>query len=384
MSTELDDKKRQEEEAAEKARKEQEHAEKVKKMFSKTLRGVEIFASGTWKGDKYTTQDLDAMVSAFYSLPYKVPVKLGHDEAQRWFGQADGYPALGWAENARRVGSKLVVDLEGVPDALHSMIGEKRYRKVSAEVFWDYKTDDGQVWPRALKAVSLLGADLPAVSGLADIQQALMSDTNRAVRVYDSTVAGQTVTFGASDTGTWTCYDVSRFGPSGGKTMDEKKYTERIATLEGEVSSEKKRADAAEERALKAEATLAGRDEEHAVKHFTEVVLKGLKAEGKILPAEEPTLINTFRAMGAGVKKYGEKEINPREDFVKMLSARPKQVDFTERGKGGETEEKSPAAEIDQKVRKFMDAHPNKTYRDGIESVRKAEPDLWNRYVKGE
>ena len=74
----------------------------------RSVRGVEIFRAGEWNGDKYTTEDLDAMIEAFGSQGYAVPLKLGHDEVS-------GAQAYGWVERIYRFGDVLKADFKDIP-----------------------------------------------------------------------------------------------------------------------------------------------------------------------------------------------------------------------------------------------------------------------------
>lgn len=135
----------------------------------KSIEGVEVFAVGTWNGDEYTESDLDEMVKAFEENKetLKPFLKLGHDDGQKLV-QSDGFPAAGWVSNLKRVGEKLVADFENIPSKIYELIERGAYKKVSSEIYWNIKLKD-KVYNKFLSAVSLLGADLPAVSSLSDI-----------------------------------------------------------------------------------------------------------------------------------------------------------------------------------------------------------------------
>lgn len=130
-----------------------------------TIAGVEIFAKGQWNGKTYTTKDLDDMVKAAAGAGYKPPVSLGHNAPE-------DAPAYGYVVNVRREGDKLLADFEDVPDDLCAEIREKRYDQVSAEVYFDLKRG-GKTWPRALRAVAVIGAHPPGVSDLKPLSEAL-------------------------------------------------------------------------------------------------------------------------------------------------------------------------------------------------------------------
>lgn len=164
-----------------------------KELETREIKDVEVFATGTWNGDIYTDKDLESMVMAFAKTKDKIKpfLKLGHNEMQSML-EADGLPAAGWVENLRKVGNKLVADFVGVPKAIYDLIKVGSYRTVSCEIFWNFGLD-GEKFPYLLKAVAILGADIPAVSTLKDImslyakgEQAMAYDVNGIeVKKYD-------------------------------------------------------------------------------------------------------------------------------------------------------------------------------------------------------
>lgn len=144
-------------------------------MDTRDILNVELLSTGTFfgigsapDGDTYTEADLDGIVEAAEKIPLKRPLKLGHNKEQQ-FAQADGLPAVGWVENLRRVGDKLLGDLKGVAGKVADLIEGGAYRARSAELRWDYEDADGTVYPRVFTGLALLGADIPAVTRLDDI-----------------------------------------------------------------------------------------------------------------------------------------------------------------------------------------------------------------------
>lgn len=135
-------------------------ADEAKEMaHSNTIKGIEIFATGTHNGDQYTQQDLDDMVAAFSSLDFRPAIKVGHTKDK------PGSPAYGWVTNLKRVGEKLYADFESMHDSVVEAIRSKAYDRVSSEVYFNLKRG-GKSFRRALKAVALLGAEVPAVANL--------------------------------------------------------------------------------------------------------------------------------------------------------------------------------------------------------------------------
>lgn len=129
-----------------------------------SIRGIEIFAVGKHNGDEYVSADLDDMVSAFADLDFRPAVKIGHT------ADKPGAPAYGWITNLRRAGDKLIADFESMHDTVISAIREKSYNAVSSEIYFNLKRG-GKTFRRALKAVALLGAEVPAVAGLVPLHK---------------------------------------------------------------------------------------------------------------------------------------------------------------------------------------------------------------------
>lgn len=135
----------------------------------KSINNVEIFSAGKWNGDNYTESDLDEMVKAFdeTSQDFQPYLKLSHDEGQALL-KAEELPAAGYIANLKRVGQKLVADFVDIPEKIYFLMKNKAFRNRSSEIFWDIDFN-GKTFKRMLKAVALLGADMPAVSTLDDI-----------------------------------------------------------------------------------------------------------------------------------------------------------------------------------------------------------------------
>jgi hypothetical protein len=133
------------------------------------IKGIEIFAEGTWNGNKITKETLNNIVSAFNATKnfIKPVLKLGHNDEQQLL-KNDGLPAAGWVSNVYIRGKKLVADFVDIPDKIYELIKKKAYRKVSVEIFRGYSFE-GNSYPDLLGAVALLGADTPAVMTLSDI-----------------------------------------------------------------------------------------------------------------------------------------------------------------------------------------------------------------------
>ena len=133
------------------------------------IKNVEIFSEGTWNGNKITPEILKNIVDAFAKTKdfLKPVLKLGHNNEQEIL-KRDGLPAAGWVTDVRIKGRKLIADFSDIPEKIFKLIKNKRYRKVSVEIFSGYSFE-GNEFPHILGAVALLGADIPAVQNLNDI-----------------------------------------------------------------------------------------------------------------------------------------------------------------------------------------------------------------------
>ncbi len=152
---------------------------------------VEILAVGKWQGSvtrTYKLETLQNLVKSFKALlanaelNYEPPLKLGHDDDQAII-QESGLPSIGWVKALKVKGDKLVADFAKVPKKLADIIKAGGYKKVSSELYFDYAIG-GKTWPAVLKAVSLLGADVPAVKTIADIRAMYDEKEQAEVVVY--------------------------------------------------------------------------------------------------------------------------------------------------------------------------------------------------------
>lgn len=172
-------------------------------LKTRRVEGVEVFATGTHNGDKYTIDDLDIMVSAFQSLKGRLdpPLKIGHTSDEFNLSLAkhlkipielltgdggNGAMALGWVSSLRREGKVLVADFADVPEPIARLIQSKAFNKVSSEVIFDYK-DGKENYRRVLCGVALLGAQLPAVKDIKGLDKSAIftQQKKEGLKIYD-------------------------------------------------------------------------------------------------------------------------------------------------------------------------------------------------------
>lgn len=117
------------------------------------------------RGYHYQVADLERIAANYDPASHRAPLFL--DKA--WHMSADG-DAAGWVDELRVTGSFLEGRLGDVPPGVKQMVADGRRRKVSCEV----AMDEGR--PTALKRVALLGASVPAIKGLPELDPAAFAD----------------------------------------------------------------------------------------------------------------------------------------------------------------------------------------------------------------
>jgi hypothetical protein len=350
-----------------------------------TLKGVEIFAAGTHKGDSYSEADLDAMVSAHSALDFKPPFKAGHDKAVG----VDGQPALGWIENLRREGSKLLADISDVPATVLGAIKAKAYDRVSAEVYHDLNRG-GKTYPRALKALALLGADIPAVTGLKPLHEMQFGDGAK-FKDHDVPHLGGTITVTLPSE---SAADFLRQFTTKEETMTKEQIDAAVAAAVKEANEkaasdraalEKKYADE-READRKALAQMQAKERARDVQ---------AKADLCRVPALRPALVAAYSLAfdAPAERKYSVeagKEISATEvldSLVSVVNANiSKLFTVADGSKGKEVGRPDNTAEsvgdvVDAKVKKYRQDHPKVGYAEALNIVLDADPELKLQYA---
>lgn len=343
-------------------------------IMSNIIKGVEIFATGTWKGHVIKQNDLVQMARNQQTLGTKirVPLKFGHNDEQPL---TDGQPALGWVTRLRLIGNKLVADFEQVPDLVHKAIKSGLYDRVSSEVLFGVKLGEQEIGT-VLVGVALLGADLPAVSDLEGLGALLASF---------HPVPGETQVFSFS-AGT----DVDRLAMEDNRgadnqepheeeiNMDElKELKKTMEGLQASVSALKTNYDAEKVRADAAEAKLeAFRKQEEIQKSEQVAVLftserrniidqcEALVKAGKMQPALRDKIEVAVEAGRASFSLENPKINFPSELVMEMAKSFSGELPGGEQGQGsgqgqgqGDKLDETPDITLDRLIRKYMAEH---------------------------
>lgn len=343
-------------------------AEEEKRYAMETfeIANVEVFAAGTWNGDTYTTRDLDDMVKTFKETSEKIKpfVKIGHGDEQSLL-RADEMPAAGWVTDLYRSGDKLFANFSRVPKKIYDLIRAGAYRTVSSEIYWDIEVL-GKKFRRMLKAVALLGSEMPAVTDLNDIM---------ALYTRDSAGGGFKVStepkfYSISKT------DLSQEGSmndlekaqaaltESNKKLEEasaklKEYEEKLAKATGD-----KTATEAELKKLSTEVeALKAENRKVAINSRIDKLI----SDGKVLPAQRTDLFNILVG-GSAEKKYsvGEKQYDTMEAAMfAFIESGPKiappTTETTETGK-------RESNDLDSRAKDYAEKH-KVSYKDALTAI---------------
>jgi hypothetical protein len=144
-----------------------------------------LFKAGKHPGQNaaditFGESDLDSIVEAFNAAGQsgRVPLKFGHNDQQ---ALTDGQPALGWVSKIWREAGNLYGNFSDVPAAVYNAVRKGLYKFTSIELLKDAQYA-GRTFPWMLDAVALLGADIPAVNGLEDLQRLAASRSQPALK----------------------------------------------------------------------------------------------------------------------------------------------------------------------------------------------------------
>jgi hypothetical protein len=283
------------------------------------------------------------------------------------------------------VGKKLVADFTYLPDLVFAAIKERRYNTVSAEVFWNLKRGGG-TYRRALKAVALLGAELPAVAGLRPLHEMFTGFESDAIKCASDTTFDALPDRGPAP---------SNNHPNGATMSAEalKEMSDKVAALEARTKAAEDAAKAAKdenERVAREYAQRTAQLEEQA-----RVARVGAIAATCRLPALRP-FVSAFADLASRMPQVkvfdaeGKEQEAPKvvEAFIKQVNETTVAKLFavesngTPAGKPDGTDDDKPASTIvDERTKKHMAEKGVKSYADAMRAVLDEDPALKQRYA---
>lgn len=353
-----------------------------------TLKDVAIFATGEYKDRKWTLKDLKTIFSNFGKFKGQItpPLALGHREqpegvatkAEKKASEIE-QPAAGWVSALRLKGSKLYADITDIPKQVFDLFVKKAYKRISAEIYTNFKDGKGNTHGPALAAVVVLGKSPPAIKSLPEIQARYdeLAEGNEIVS-FESDLDQELVLAYLADE-----VDESADTEEGEEAMTTEEVKEETTEDVEEEETEEKptEEEVATPTATTAEASGIDADikkqlaenaatiqklstendafrqrvqqletdnqAEKMLRRHTEekAFVEKLKEAGKILPANEEQIYTMFNALAdvENTVKLTEKDAEGQESEVEktaydlyrqQLETRPAAVDFSEHGKG--------------------------------------------------
>lgn len=278
---------------------------------------IEIFKTGSHPGtgalaaQRFTAADLDQIVSNF-NPAQPVPHVITHKELYSPF-------AYGQAVELKREGESLWARSERINPQFEQLVRDGNLYNRSIRI---YQTDKGY----ELGHIAWLGAEPPAVAGLAPVEFAAQS-----------AFADYTIHFDGQDTGEKSMGEFTKEQLEAAKAEAAQAAEARA---KAEFAAEKTAAEQ-REAALKAELLMERRNQ---AKGEWEAKIQTAQAEGRLTPAQAEGAADFALSLPEAVLEYSKgegKEIvktAPRQWFADFIAKLPKQVALAADAKQGGTE----------------------------------------------
>lgn len=372
------------------------------------ISNVKIFAAGKWNGDNYTKEDLNDLLASFGRGGFIPTLSLEHNpKLTEQVKDQLMSPALGVVTHPKIMGQHLVCDFEEVPTQLYDAIERKNYSRISAEIYWNYPVGD-VIYKRVLKGVTLLGAQIPAVTGLDSLNN-LYSYEEGGITVkridfeLDTTVEEQTRdeehdTVLRTDESEDTFIEIKEelnMADNKEKEKDTQVFEQKLVELSTQLETVKTVLSEKESLVKEYASTIEKLTGEVTAKDTIvkelqtklDVISKeqrekdlkayiaDLKGKGKVLPAVEEKLFNML------VTATAEQEKQIKELFEGM----PKAVEFSETMTEDKTilnvEDSEPMDAVDGLVKAFMEKNKDIDYETALDTVLKTHTELAQKYA---
>ena len=273
---------------------------------------IEIARTGTFEDSAgrlrtFTARDLDAIARSYDPAKRDAPLTFGHP-------QTDRAPAYGWVEKLKSEGGRLYANFSQVPEQVRDLVAKGHYRHVSMSLMPDLVT---------LRHVALLGAEQPAIDGLAAVE---FADGGNAITVDFAATRGEGDSMSIEEL-----------------QRQVGQLTAQLETLKAENASLKKQAESSKQDREKAESAKADAEKkaEKASADFAayrgkvegerrEARVAELVKAGKVKPAEKAGVLDFAAKLAAqgGTVDFaapdgGTESLSLEERYFRDLEARP-------------------------------------------------------------
>ena len=348
------------------------------------LKKREIFAVGEHNGDVYTHKDLRDMVTAFNELDFKPAIKIGHFQEDN---QSHGY-----VENVSKVGGKIVADLALIAKETYEAVVDKKYNRVSAEVYFNFNRN-GKKYNKVIGALALLGHEIAGVAGLAPLYQIKETEFERKSN-YDFDIIENMSHI--NNDGNENAGSGNNDGVNNMSDTEMKAYKDQVGVLTAQV-------DTLVANAASNESVASNNEKRY---NDSQVELKLLK--GKILSneAKDKSKKCNIPALQGMLTALYQHALSSDEVTLKVYSANDgKNVDkslvetldgivdyindktkvlFSEHAEANADRSEGyddPSSELDTRVRKHMSDNKSEDYSAAMVAVFEADPELKTAYT---
>ncbi len=360
----------------------------------------EIFRTGTHTDSAgnertWTEADLDAIVAKYDPANgHEAPIVIGHPK--------DNAPAFGWIESLKRVGSTLMAKPKQVIPEFAEMVKKGLFKKRSMSLYKNM----------TLRHVGFLGAQPPAVKGLADIQFSGSDEgmtiefddgwrvnmigrifqrlREWAIEKFDTDTADRLVS-------QWEIDELKKEEPPveamsmSEKTTQEKEDEDmdkigeleaKIKQLETSISNYAEK-DKEKEKQLTALRTELDAERKKTRRQDFASFCDGLMVAGKLTPAQKGLALD-FMEILSGQEEYefaeaDDKKVKkpPLDAFKAFLSTLPKQVEFSEKAPKDKAARTGSGTGREKAIAEYAEKHPKMAYKDVVLEVSKEHPELF-------
>jgi len=273
------------------------------------MKFFEVFKAGNYPQGKFTKAEVEELAKNYDPSFCEAPITLDHEQKG---------PAYGWVENLKEEGGVLKATFKDLSDDLKEFVNQGKYKKISIEI---YRELEGK--KPYLKAVSFLGASIPQVKGMKAVEfKEGESDTYIFETVIQDSEEDQD-TEGLKATIDDLTKQVADFKEKAKKNTEIKDLKSQVKDLSIQLAKFKDDAAGKDELAKE----LKDIKDNLRTKDFNEFIDKQIET-GTLTPAQKDAVFSILCDLD-NVKKFDDAS-NSIEDFKTLITAMPKQIEFSE------------------------------------------------------
>ena len=273
------------------------------------MKYFEVFKAGNYPQGKFTKAEVEELAKNYDPSFCEAPITLDHEQKG---------PAYGWVENLKAEGGVLKATFKDLSDDLKEFVNQGKYKKISIEI---YRELEGK--KPYLKAVSFLGASIPQVKGMKAVEfkdgesdtyifetEIQVSEDDEDTEVLKATIDDLTK-------------QVADFKEKAKKNTEIKDLKSQVKDLSIQLAKFKDDAAGKDELAKE----LKDIKDNLRTKDFNEFIDKQIET-GTLTPAQKDAVFTILCDLD-NVKKFDDAS-NSIEDFKTLITAMPKQIEFSE------------------------------------------------------